>query len=153
MGRLQDGLSHLPHLLTDGQDFMNKVSRVCLPLACRFVKLDIKDFYMSDTHDALVANSSLSVDVAERDDYRCMASAVWRSQFVKSSFHSHAFRSKVGAGMGMLSSGHVADAAFYEKVEKVFVLKASTRRKYLLEFYARFKYLVRSLMFRRQMFY
>ena len=80
MNMLSTALAKFPHLLRNSGDLMSKCRNVVLTPHCRFVKFYIKDFYMSDTHDALVANSSLSADVAERDDYRCMAPAVLRSQ-------------------------------------------------------------------------
>ena len=138
MSKIQPRLSQLPHLVINSADFMRKTENLRLPHVCRFMKLDIKDFYMSGSHEDLVTYSSLCVDQEVRSDYTILSKAILASQYVSCS-GKDIYRVKSGAGMGMLAPGHVADSAFYSMVEAPFVLTTSTRRKFGLFFYARFK--------------
>ena len=126
---LHPTLSQLPHLLVNSADFMRKTTNLRLPSACRFMKLDIKDFYMSGSHKDLVSYSSLAVDPSVRDDYILLASAILESQYVTSDALPGAFKVCSGAGMGMLASGHVPDSAFYYMVEKPWALDCEYQKK------------------------
>ena len=150
MSCLKPGLLKLPHLIIDSNDFMYKTRNLKLPSTCRFLKFDIKDYYMTGSHADLVKLSSLLVEQTHREDFSLLTEAVLTSQYIcssSSSSHSSSsssssgktYKVRSGAGMGMLASGHIADASFYSLVEKTFVLLASTRRKYGLFFYCRFK--------------
>ena len=136
---LNDRLVHLPHLLRDSSDLLCKAKRVRLTSTCRFIKFDIKDFYMSGSFSELTSFASRAVDCSIRTDFSLLLDAVLNSQYVRSPTSGEVYKVKVGTGMGMLASGHVADAAFYEMVEKPFILKASTREHYSILFCARFK--------------
>ena len=127
----------MPHLIKNSNDFMSKLSCVKLPVNFRFLKLDIKEFYMSGSHPLLSSKSALAVDPSLREDYCLLASAVLNSQHV--THDSGVYRVLSGAGMGLAASGHVADATFYHHAEKDFVLEPSIRTTYGLFFYARFK--------------
>ena len=136
---LNERLIHLPHLVRDTTDLLAKASRVKLTRTCRFIKFDIKDFYMSGSFEELTMYSSLAVDPAVRDNFKLLLDAILNSQYVSSPAQGKVHKVTVGTGMGMLASGHVADAAFYEMVERPFILRTSTRKEFSLLFYARFK--------------
>ena len=111
---------------------MRSLSDVSLPVSCRFIKLDIKDFYMSGEHALLTKYSAMVVDPGLREDYEFLTNAVLKSQYVapkgplggpqgkstSSNGTFNVYKVLSGAGMGMAASGHVADACFYHLVEK-----------------------------------
>ena len=95
---------------------------------------------MSGSHSLLCEYSSMSVLRNRRDNYQLVADAVLGSQFVASDLlPGFAYRVKIGAGMEMLPSGDIANACFYNLVEKDFVLLTSTRRNHGFLFYACYK--------------
>ena len=136
---LREGLCRYPHILKDSGDLLSKVSRMVFPKSCRFLKFDIADFYMTGSHDMLVRTSSLVCDSSVRSLYCTLGSAILSSQYIQSAISPGVYRVKCGAGMGMSASGDVADASFYTLAEKPFILQPSTRRRYRILFYARFK--------------
>ena len=130
----------LSHLLRDSDDLVRKLRGIPLPDTCRFIKYDIKEFYMTGSHGLLIDESAKLVPIDDRSNYRMMAGAMLSSQYICSNMlPNRVFRAVVGSGMGMLPSSDIADATFYSMVEKPFILKTSTRRDYRILFYARFK--------------
>ena len=94
---------------------------------------------MSGTHKQLTDFCSLAVDVAQREDFSLLTSAILESQYVRQASCQKTFKVLSGAGMGMAASGHIADSVFYFMAEKDFILEQTTRDSYGLVFYARFK--------------
>ena len=137
---LNTKLQRLPHLLIDSNDLRRKPANFRLDDGVRFIKLDVKDYFMTGDHGYLAQQSSLVLDVDRRDDYRVVASAILKNQFVSSkSLPGEVFEVTSGTGMGMICSGHIADAVLHNSLEKNFILKTGTRRKFGIVFYARFK--------------
>ena len=107
----------------------------------KVIKLDIKDFYMSGTHESLVANSSLSVDPKVRGNFYEIATLVLSSQYLQVPSSDTKFKQYQvtrGGGMGMICVGEICDADML-KAEKETVLQESFRQKFELRLYVRFK--------------
>ena len=92
------------------------------PPGCRFLKLDVKEFYLSGSHEYLVSQSASILDSSIRDDYKLLASVVLGNQYVRSpALPSKHFNVISGTGMGMIPSGSISDAVLYSALEAGFV--------------------------------
>ena len=134
-------LRSFPHILKDSEHFLVQLSTVHVPDGYKIVKFDIKDFFMSGLHaDLLNETTSLVPEGAKRDVFRALLDEVLRSQHVRLVNHNNAaWRVMVGSGMGIVCSGEVSDAAFLKMAEIGFILDPSTRTKYSILHYSRFK--------------
>ena len=95
---------------------------------------------MTGSHDYLTEQSSTILDETLRDDYKLLCSAVLNNQYLTSTaLPNKQFKCISGTGMGMTPSGSISDAVLHSTMEKNFFLKVSTRRRYGIVFYARFK--------------
>ena len=132
-------LSQTPHLLKDSNDLMTRLKHLKVPAGCRAIKLDVKDFYLSGSHELIINKCSSLLPAESRGNFRLMASVVLHNQLVRSE-HAHGlWRVVEGTGMGMIPSGSLSDATLYACMEKDFILKPSVRRRYQILFYTRFR--------------
>ena len=137
---LTNGLVHLPHLLKDSNDLCQKLKSFKLPRNVRFIKMDVKDYFLTGSHSMLVQKSSEVVSPELREDYNLLASAILGNQYISSSLAPSTFhRVLKGTGMGMIPSSQISDAALYSLLEKDFILKTSVRRSFEIYFYVRFR--------------
>ena len=109
-----------------------------IPTDATFLKLDLKDFYMSGDHSLLVDQSSSILEVKNRSDFRLLLSSILGNQFIRFPDSPQVLKVCKGSGMGMICSGEVADATLYALVEKRFTLLPRVRRKYGILNYYRF---------------
>ncbi|CAK0873251.1 unnamed protein product, partial [Prorocentrum cordatum] len=77
------------------------------------VKLDVKEYLMSGTHDVLVQQNSKLFVGAELYRYRDALKCVLEDQFASTSSSSPIFQVTCGSGMGVSCSGEVSDASLY----------------------------------------
>ena len=137
---LKPGLSKLPHLLRDANDLVSKLRSFKVPHGARWLKLDVKDFYMTGAHPLLVEESSKIVEPSMRADYKCLAESILENQYVVSDMCPQSFYKVVtGTGMGMIPSGCVSDSVLYSLLEKGFILKPHNRQRFSVYFYSRFR--------------
>ena len=98
-------LSHLPHLLIDSDHLIRLLRNFRLPATAKFLRFDVKDFYMTGSHDFLVEHSAAILDVQQRADYRSMCSAILCNQYIQFPSQQSTYKVTRGAGMGMICSG------------------------------------------------
>ena len=131
----------LLHLLCDTKEFVEDLRRLHWQDEMRTVKIDIKEFYMSEEPgflsracSELFCDDTLDVQqlVAKAVDWLC------KKQFVQSEFLPVlAHRVIRGSGMGLLHSGEVSDAGFWIAAER-WLLNTSVRRWRSLTYWRRF---------------
>ena len=139
-GNLRPVLERLPHLLKNSQDLMDKLRSFRLPRDVRFLKLDVKDFFLTGSHGFLIETCAGLLPPSERASFRLMADAVIRNQFITSgNCPGKTFRVVNGTGMGMIPSGDISDLVLFSCLEKNFILKPSNRREFGILFYCRFR--------------
>jgi hypothetical protein len=107
----------------------------------RFLQIDIKDYFLSGSHDDLVEYSSRHCKRSHVREFRDFMSASLNNQLV-----SHACRGVTkyykcvqGSGMGLTASGEVSDCAFLELVEVPLLLSGALARDHGVVGYWRFK--------------
>ena len=107
-----------------------------------FVKIDIKDYYMSGTSDQLSEDASFLTNGHHRETSRSAMLCLLSSQWVVSSCAGHDDRSwsvHCGSGMGLPFSGDIADAAFLVRCEVDWACVPSILAHHGILRYRRFK--------------
>ena len=97
---LKAKLDELPHLLQNAESLMAQLRSVSFPLGIRCLKLDIKDFYLTGSHNVLIERSASLLDAEDRDDYRLLAEAVLSNQYIVSGISSNIYKVVKGYGDG-----------------------------------------------------
>ena len=137
---LRPHLQRHPHILRDSQHLLAQLRGVHVPATAKFIKFDIKDFFMSGDHAQLIHESSKPLDGSLLSAFRIILGAVLRNQLVAiDGVDNRAWNVAVGTGMGLLCSGEVSDMAFYYMVEHLFLDNERIRSKFGILYYGRFK--------------
>ena len=141
---LSDACAHFPFgmkLLSSAAQFVREVSS--FPLyehACMSV-IDIRHFYMSgELHDLAECSSS----IIQNEDKRIFVkrAALWllSHQYVQSPHNSDVvYQVKLGSGMGAEHSGPIANATFFQKVERYFIDNPGSLEGYRVSRYYRYE--------------
>ena len=137
--KLSPCLSRVPHLLRDSSDLMTKLKSFKLPEGSRCLKFDVKDFYLTGSHDYLIEQSASILDPSDKEDFSVLAKSILSNQYVHAGPANVLLQVRHGTGMGMIASGHISDAVLYSSLERDLMLKPSVRRRYSISFYARFR--------------
>ena len=136
---LDSKLRKLPHLLKDADDLQRRLKHFKIPHGCRFLKLDVKDFYLTGNHGEIVSKSASIFDASERANYQVMADAILHNQYIRSPLLPGLWKVNRGTGMGMIPSGSISDATLFSCLERDYILKPSVRSEFQILFYARFR--------------
>jgi len=128
------------HVLQPTEQLLELINTHTIPVNSIFVKLDVKDFFMTgEVHELTTPIrefiggklGALAADVAE---------FLLESQFLESPYWlEQCFKVILGSGMGLPHSGDVADTAFLWYVEIPFILSARNRKLYGIILYARYR--------------
>ena len=139
--QIQSILCQHPHILRNSADFVQKISLIPAESHHYFVKLDLKDFYMSGSCMDLTNDV---VGIFPRGPRKSIIEAcvifLLDSQFIQSKAIPGLFKVETGTGMGLIASGDLADAAFYHRVEAPFATAAHIHDLYGIIAYFRFKH-------------
>ena len=141
--RLQPRLAQYQHLAKDTPHIKSILSRLSLPKGCWLVKGDVKDYFMSGSHQFLARAAANMMD--DDNEAALMFDAVYYvldKQYVTPQSHNDQidtlYKVREGAGMGLPCSGEIADCAFVQHVE-AFLLDESVRKQLQVIEYARCK--------------
>lgn len=140
--RIQLGTRALPHLLLDSADLRSKLQHLRLPSGVRLIKLDVKDYFMSGRHDALIEEAPLIIaDPSERQLIKDCLSFTLFSQYVRVPDHNvdNVWQVMIGSGMGLRGSGEISDSCLYSLSERGFALDPDVMREHGVLYYARYK--------------
>ena len=115
---LKPSLSKLSHLVKDSSVVVDKLKSLVIPASAHFIRIDVKDFFMSGRHSEFVESCSRYVEEAWVTAFREVLKFILASQFVASEFcPGCVYKVTSGAGMGLACSGEVCDITFYDTVE------------------------------------
>ena len=133
-------LDKYSHLVKDSRAMVRLLTSVQVPPRALFVKYDIKEFYMSGDHNDLARDATSVLDGDVRGLLRESVLATLATQYVEvPGAPNRVWRVEVGAGMGWMSSGDIADSAFLTRAEIPFALRRDSWGPVGLLAYARFR--------------
>jgi len=128
------------HLIRDSGILCGMLAQRTFDEGMHFVKLDIKEFYMSGVHSQLINVVSSAFTGALRALLTDTLWLVMGSQFVTASEHpQRAWRVLEGSGMGLRHSGDVADLAFWVQCERDYACVPAMQLYHEISLYVRFK--------------
>ncbi len=132
-------LRELPHLCWCSEDVVRLIRSAKVGPRSILLKYDIKEYYLSGAHDELARRSSGLLSGPISGWLRGCLDWLLGFQFVRFrpevQAHLHV---QLGSGMGMRHSGAVADAAFYDLVERD-LLSSESRQQHGISVFARFR--------------
>ena len=136
----REKLDALEHLVRDSDDLIKKISKLKIPDGACFIKLDISDFYMSGKHEWLTDLVFDEITCEHWPQMKDLLLSILRSQYVSlSRTDSRVWQVMLGAGMGMLAAGDIADLAYFSCVEQCCLLSNNTKHEFGIYGYYRFK--------------
>lgn len=97
----------------------------------RFIKMDVKDFFMSGKHEEIVRHSSNVVEEEYKQSYKELVQFLLSSQRVcLDKDKPDTYIVKVGTGMGLNCSPELSSATFYDLVEKGWIESEDVRKEW-----------------------
>ena len=111
---LQSSLRGQRHILRDSAELLDQLRELHVAVDDTFLKIDIKDYYMSGKYAELQHYSSLAVEAGpRREAYKHLVSAILANQIISvDGILGKLWSVEMGTGMGLLSSGEISDACF-----------------------------------------
>ena len=140
--QLRVPLGSFNHILRDTADFLSKLSRMSFPRGTRIIKLDVRDFFMSGSHETLAADAGRTLSSSSealRQFSVDMIEYVIGNQYIRIPGVPMSWRVTHGSGMGLSFSGELADASLLQRLETPFMLTSSVRKECRILAYFRFK--------------
>ena len=139
---LRPAIKRIQHLLRNSLEVKEALLRLRLPKDATFIKLDIKDYYLSGEHQEFIEASVQCVEVAWQSLYREVLTYLLDNQYVEDtvgqSVTKH-FRVVLGAGMGVPYAGDLCDITFWFLAERNFVDNKIVLNKFSIYSYHRFR--------------
>ena len=115
---LKPALARLPHLLHNSHQVVQRLSEARIPEDAFFLRIDIREFFMSGLHTQFLEFCTPLVDKKWQNHFRALLTFILGSQYVTmEGCTDSVWQVKRGAGMGLSCSGEVCDATFYASVE------------------------------------
>ena len=119
----QARVNGLAHCLPSCQSFADWAATIVVEPGDYMIRFDVKHFFMSGSAEQIANLASAIIPRPKRKIYEEALLWLLNSQFIDSPLlPGRLFRVTRGTGMGLQPSGPVADAAFFEKCERPFVL-------------------------------
>lgn len=138
---LRSRLNQYQHICKDTQVMLDGVKKVAVGPRDLLLKGDVKDLYMTGSHEVLARLASRYVDPSIKGLFEDIVLFLLGSQFVTFDPHqsqlSVLYRVTQGAGMGFNCAGEIADAAFHEIEE--FAPQQDSIDYYKIRYYGRCK--------------
>lgn len=133
-------LKSMSHLLQSTEHFVDKLRALpLLPENAVMIRLDIKEFFPSGAPETLATLTAQLFSGRRKVVMKSVVKWLLVNQFVSSKLlPGRLWKVLRGTGMGSKHSGGIADASFYELVDKWF-LKPSTQSGFAVIHYSRFK--------------
>ena len=137
---LRPFLSSLKHLLKNSEALVKKLFSLPVSQECRFVKIDIKEYFMEGSHSQFLEYSAPYVAQQWRRTYKHVLQYVLDSQYVEADLlNGRLWKVLKGAGMGLGFSGELCDTTFYSTVERDIVDRPDVLRRHFVELYVRYR--------------
>jgi hypothetical protein len=119
--QLQQTLQTLTHLLPNSTEFIKQIVLFTPSDSHVWVKLDIKDFFLSGSSDQIVHDITTPFDYGPRRELIGDATRfLCENQYIGNPFDAESlWQVEVGTGMGLNHSGEVSDFAFWSASERL----------------------------------
>eukprot|EP00933_Yihiella_yeosuensis_P044464 TRINITY_DN39620_c0_g1_i1.p1 TRINITY_DN39620_c0_g1~~TRINITY_DN39620_c0_g1_i1.p1 ORF type:complete len:635 (+),score=76.46 TRINITY_DN39620_c0_g1_i1:476-2380(+) len=131
------------HLIPDSRTFVRQLKLLTADADSYFIKLDVKDFYMSGTADELVNDAVGLMASGQRKELTKEAlQFLLSTQFVTSELHElqgRVWKVLRGSGMGLKHSGDLADSALLFKAEHAWACNRDVMNFHGIQAYWRFR--------------
>ena len=134
---LRPGLQKITHILKSSKQLVEQLATRKFSRDCKFVKIDVDEFFMSGTHSEFIRASVSLVEVRWQSLYTALVKFLLQSQYVEND--SAYYRVLCGAGMGQSYSGELCDATLFCLAERGFTDNERAMQKLRVEAYWRFK--------------
>ncbi len=133
-------VTSLPHMLRDSRELVNIINERSFPDNAKFLKADVKDFFMSGEHKDLIECCSNEIeDSSLKNAFRDIASFIVSNQFISLKDCEKIHKVKIGTGMGLVCSGEMSDLCFYSLSEKHWSTDRKVMDDHEIYLYVRFK--------------
>ena len=137
---LRPVLSSLEHLLKNSEALVKRLSLLRVSSGSRFLKIDVKEYFMEGLHSQFVQCSAEFVEVKWRPFYKAVLQHILETQFIEvESLDERLWKALKGSGMGLGFSGELADITFYATVERALLNDPIFLHEHSVELYVRFK--------------
>ena len=126
--------------MKDSFCFARKLDHSQISTGAKFIKVDVKDFFLSGEHSEIVEISSQAVSLEFRDHFKQLCSMILRSQYVTidAKSPSEAWQVCRGTGIGLSCAGDLSNTVFALLVETPFITRPQVRARFGIEVYSRF---------------
>ena len=129
-------------MVKDSDDFMRKVNMTPIPAGYKFMKIDIKDFFMSGRHRRImqILYSNMSTDDEEQRIALKLIEFVLMNQYVRpTNGAGKGYQVVTGTGMGLICAGEISDFLFHRMVEKPLIENVDVKERLNIRLWSRFK--------------
>ena len=116
---LNERLCTFSHLVRDSADMVQKLDSISVLPNDKFLKVDIRDYFMSGDQEEIANLSSKLVPDSIRSDWRHIVEFILLNQYVSFQGSSQSWNVHVGSGMELIKSGEISDAAFLSFVKNL----------------------------------
>ena len=135
---LSDGLRECSHIYRSSDSLLQKLSRKTFSRDCKFVTLDVGDFYLNGSPSTHKMHAFNHVnDTTLRNILKESLLDLLSNQVVV--FEGRQYLVTKGSGQGQIISGELSDTTFYQLVEKNFACVSEVQLEYGIEFYGRYR--------------
>ena len=129
-----------PHLVINTPGLVALIQSLHLEEGDMLVKADVKDYFMSGSHQQLAEHASQFTHDKFKSDVFEATLFLLHHQYVNyDEEDASMFGVQEGAGMGLNASGDIADAAFVIDRERSFILQPHIIEKYAVKLHVRVK--------------
>ena len=133
-------LNRLAHLCTSTDQALNIIKNTVIRTTDRFVRMDIKDFYMMGKHGLLANLASKAWPAKMRAEIESQIEFCLSNQFVESPhLPGRAWQVQEGSGMGSICSGELSDWAFFQLAEEAWATNRKVMHDHTVRLYLRYR--------------
>lgn len=127
-------------LIRDSKDLSDRINDIRVPEDAKFIKVHIKEYFMSGRRSVLLEHSMKKIPDTCRSEMKRVLQVILENQYINIYEEDNAaYTVRYGSGMGLTCSGEVSDRTFEELVEIPFVTLSETYQENTIYYYGRFK--------------
>ena len=140
---LKPALKRIRHLLRNSKHVRDQLASLRIPEGAKFIKVDIKDYYLSGEHSEFIRAATQCVDPEWQVLFQAILSHLLDNQYIKDDAKSQRtaciYKVILGAGMGIAYAGDLCDATFWFLAERQFADNKNVLDKFSIYAYFRFR--------------
>ena len=140
---LKPALKRIRHLLRNSKHVRDQLANLRIPEGAKFIKVDIKDYYLSGEHAEFSRAATQCVDPEWQIRFQAVLTHLLDNQYIKDDTDKHgrtrSFKVILGAGMGIAYVGDLCDATFWFLAERQFADNIHVHKRFSIYAYFRFR--------------